>query len=43
MKVFLTGASGFIGKAVLERLIKEKYEITVLLLPDDHTNLYINI
>lgn len=39
MKVFLTGASGFIGKAVLERLIKEKYEITVLLLPDESEDL----
>ncbi len=30
MKIFLTGATGFIGSALLKRLIMDNYEITVL-------------
>lgn len=30
MKVFLTGATGFVGKHLLERLVKEKYQIIAL-------------
>ena len=33
-KIFITGASGFIGRAVVKRL-KENYELTLLLLPDE--------
>ncbi len=31
MKIFLTGGSGFIGSRLAERLIYEKYEVTLLL------------
>ena len=32
-KIFITGASGFIGSHLLDSLIKEQYEVTVLLRP----------
>ena len=28
MKLFITGASGFLGKRLIERLIREKHTIT---------------
>lgn len=33
-KIFITGASGFIGKAVVKRL-KDNYQLTLLLLPEE--------
>lgn len=30
MKIFLTGATGFIGKSLLKRLIKKKYQVSAL-------------
>ncbi len=33
-KIFLTGASGFIGRAVVKRL-KDNYQLTLLLLPEE--------
>lgn len=33
-KIFLTGASGFIGRAVTEKL-RDQYELTLLLLPEE--------
>jgi len=38
MKVFVTGASGFIGKAVLKNLVNNHYEVTALLLPGEPEN-----
>ena len=35
MNVFVTGGSGFIGRAVLKNLLALKHSITVLLLPDE--------
>jgi nucleoside-diphosphate-sugar epimerase len=34
-QIFLTGASGFIGKAVVSRLLKKDYQLSLLYLPDE--------
>lgn len=39
MKVFITGATGFIGKAVVKNLIKDKHSVTELLLPQEDERL----
>lgn len=35
MKIFVTGATGFIGKALIERLLSSGHEITALLRPSE--------
>ncbi len=37
--IFITGASGFIGKAVVKTLCQENYTLTALLLPDEEAKL----
>ena len=37
-KVFVTGASGFLGKHLMERLIDHNHQITVLLRDVQHSN-----
>ena len=36
MKIFVTGATGFIGKNLIPRLITEGYQVTAFVLPNDH-------
>lgn len=35
MNIFMTGATGFIGKTIVKRLLSEGHTVTALLLPDD--------
>jgi nucleoside-diphosphate-sugar epimerase len=35
MNIFVTGATGFLGKTIVKRLISENYAITALLMPDE--------
>ncbi|HER33846.1 MAG TPA: NAD-dependent epimerase/dehydratase family protein, partial [Halothiobacillaceae bacterium] len=39
MRVFVTGASGFIGRRLLPVLAAAEHEVTALLLPGDETRL----
>jgi len=39
MKVFITGGSGFIGKAVLKNLLSQKHTVTAFLLPKEPSEL----
>lgn len=39
MRVFLTGATGFVGAPVTERLLARGHEVHALVLPDDATSL----
>ena len=37
MNIFITGATGFIGKALVNRLLEDNHKVTSLLLPGDQT------
>ncbi|MCK4853066.1 MAG: NAD-dependent epimerase/dehydratase family protein [Bacteroidales bacterium] len=39
-RIFITGASGFIGKSVVERLIREDYQLSLLLLPNESAEIF---
>jgi nucleoside-diphosphate-sugar epimerase len=39
MNVFITGASGFIGQAIVKKLIREGHSVTALLLPQEPEDL----
>ncbi len=39
MKVFVTGATGFVGRSIVKRLLMEGYEITALVLPTEPTSI----
>ncbi len=43
MKIFMTGATGFIGKHIAERLLKDGHSITALLLPEESETLLAGI
>ncbi len=34
-RIFITGASGFIGKAVVERLLRDDHQLSLLYLPEE--------
>ena len=36
MKVFVTGATGFIGRRLIKKLLEEDYEVTALVRSSDH-------
>ena len=35
MKIFITGATGFLGRNLIHRLLAENHKLTALLLPDE--------
>jgi nucleoside-diphosphate-sugar epimerase len=39
MKIFVTGAAGFLGRAITRELLNNKHKVTALLLPDDEIGL----
>ena len=36
-RIFITGASGFIGKTVVERLLRDDHQLSLLYLPEEPT------